>query len=120
MKLINLTPHDIVIVGVVKDGKKYGSMTIPACGNVARVTQSFFEDDMMEIDDVGDISTTLATFGTVNGLPPMEDGVVYIVSSLVASHPDVKNRSDVYFPAQPIRDSGGNVIGCTSLGRFAQ
>lgn len=87
-KFINLTPHIIRM----NDGREY-----PTEG-VARVTTSYteFENDIAKV-----------IFGDIVGLPDPQDGVVYIVSALVAQAAD---RSDVVSPAtghpDAIRENG--------------
>ena len=51
--------------------------------------------------------------GTVTGLPPVNEGIGYIVSAMVRSA--APERRDLYSPADLQRDEHGNVIGCGSL-----
>lgn len=77
-KLINLTPHEIVL----NDGTK-----IPASGAIARCNSQSSERDEDLVSNV--------TFGTVEGLPAPEDGVLYITSMVVAQK---AQRADVVSP----------------------
>lgn len=78
MQIVNLTPHEIRL----NDGKVF-----PASGQVARVSTSYTDVVVVE-----GIPFTTTTFGAVQGLPAPEDGVLYIVSGVVASAcPDRKD-----------------------------
>lgn len=79
-KFINLTPHAIVL----NSGESF-----PPSGQVARVQAGY-----SDFDEQGICS---ATFGEVTGLPDPQEGVVYVVSGLVAGA--VKGRKDVVAPA---------------------
>lgn len=104
--IINLTPHTIAFI--LPNGEK---MEIPASGQLARV--SVRTETVGEIDG---IPVTMSVFGNVEGLPAPKDGVIYVVSSLVAGR--VPERSDVFIPNESIRDESGRIIGCRSLGRI--
>ena len=110
-QLINLTPHDIVIL--FEDGT---TLKVPTSGTVARVASTN--------DTVGGVMTEAGTipiksvaYGEVTGLPPYdpERSVFYLVSSLVAAR--VPERNDVLVPGDFVRDDKGNIIGCKSLNR---
>lgn len=92
MAIINLTPHDINVADA--DGNI--TKTYPASGDVARcATPVAVNAD--PIDDVPVVDVR-AVPGPVVGLPDPVDGIVYIVSGIVASHPDVVGRCDVVGP----------------------
>ena len=82
MKFINLTPHDIVLNNGVVFAKDKDTP-------IARVSSSHTEFDEKGICKV--------IFGEVEGLPAPTEGVIYIVSAMVASR--VPNRNDVVSPA---------------------
>lgn len=132
MKLVNLTPHAINFV--TADGRPI--LTVEPSGTVARVAaktvflgEVYAEEDELtrihtEIDCldgtsihvvVENIHVTGTNYGEVEGLPAPEEGVVYIVSSLVAQR--CHNRDDVFIPNESVRDENGRIIGCRSLGR---
>lgn len=104
MNIINLTPHEVNIV------LENGAISIPTSGTVARVAAK-----TEKTGDINGIPVTETVFGDVEGLPEPQDGTVFIVSTLVAQR--VHNRSDVFVPSEPVRDSAGKIIGCKSLGR---
>jgi len=102
MKLINLTPHEVILCGI----------KIPASGQQARVAMTRQQTDTIDID-----GTTVPVYrtllGTVTGLPEAAEGIGYIVSAMVRSAAPA--RRDLYSPADLQRDATGAVIGCKSL-----
>jgi hypothetical protein len=109
MQAINLTPHVINFYGL--DGILIES--IPSSG-VARVTSTpgTLEDRGLPVPVAGP-----TVFGEVEGLPAPRDGVVYIVSTLVAQQ---AKRADVLSPGTgpndgAIRDEQGRIAGVTRL-----
>ena len=108
MKLKNFTPHNVVIV--MNETTK---IVIPSDG-IARVTETKTVAPSIDVDGVI-IETFVSSFGEVENLPPQEDGVMVIVSALVASA--AKDRNDLLVPGELVRDNDGNIIGCKSLRR---
>lgn len=123
MKIINLTPHEINIhipnvwdmegLPNLEMNVDHGitTVTIPASGTIARC-----KTERKVIGNIDGIQITSTVFGEVEGLPEPKEGVVYIVSSLVAQA--AKDRTDVFIPDDTVRDEQGNIIGCRSLGRI--
>lgn len=109
MEIINLTPHVINLHG--NDGTLIQS--IPSSG-VARVASKpgTLEDRGLPVPVAAP-----TVFGEVEGLPPPRDGVVYVVSMLVAQQ---AKRPDVLSPGTgpndgAIRDEQGRIVGVTRL-----
>jgi len=102
MKLINLTPHEVILCGI----------KIPASGQQARVATT---RKLGVYTVVGEwpVPVYHTVFGAVTGLPEAAEGVGYIVSALVRSA--APERRDLYSPADLQRDATGAVIGCESL-----
>lgn len=98
MKLINLTPHEIVVAGDVE-------AKIPASGAVARVSTT-----RQKIGQIGEIPVYRSVSGAVAGLPESVDGTVYIVSAMVRLA--VPSRTDIVSPGELVRDASGQPIGC--------
>lgn len=107
MTIINLTPHSINFVDA--DGKEI--MTVEPSGNLARVSSKTVTTGEVFCG----IPVTSTEYGAVEGLPDQTDGVIYVVSSIVAQR--CKDRPDVFIPSESIRDDKGRIIGCRSLGR---
>ena len=97
-RIVNLTEHEL----------RVGDSVIPPSGSVARCAQT--SESAGEFDG---IPLQRTTFGSVEGLPDPQDGVLYFVSALVRVA--VPHRSDVASPGAPIRDANGVVRGCGHL-----
>ena len=80
MKIVNLTPHTVRL----NSGEEF-----PPSGTVCRVSAGYSEFDARGVCH--------ATFGDVTGLPPAQDGVLLVVSGMVAAA--VAGRPDVVAPA---------------------
>lgn len=106
MRIVNLTPHELTFIG--DDGAVIAR--IPPSGSVARVAST--SKKVGEIDGIPVFSTE---FGDVVGLPDPEEDTVYVASTLVAQVATKAGRTDVFSPAELVRDSGGNVVGCKGL-----
>jgi hypothetical protein len=106
MKIVNLTPHPINIVGA--DGTVV--RTIPSSGTARCSTHR------VQVGDVDGIPVNSAVFGNVSGLPDPADGTVYVVSAIVAQA--VPNRADVLVPDDTVRDGAGQIVGCRAFARI--
>ena len=102
MKLINLTPHEVVLCGI----------KIASSGQQARVATTRKLGTYTVVSD-WPVPVYYTVLGAVTGLPEAAEGVGYIVSALVRSA--APERRDLYSPADLQRDERGNVIGCESL-----
>ena len=105
IRVINLTPHDINIVG--DDGQVTESF--PASGELARC-----DVEREQIGEINGIPVNRTVFGQVTGLPKQQEGVVYVVSALVAQ---AAGRDDVLIPDDTVRDEEGRIIGCRGFAR---
>jgi len=105
MKITNLTPHALTIVG------ENGTLVVPPTGVVARLAVTRTELVPVTIDGVL-LPVSLPVMGEVTDLPSVEDGVILVVSALVAG---AVNRPDVMSPGELIRNTSGNVIGAKGL-----
>jgi len=103
MKLYNLTPHTLNV------HTPDGVVNLPPSGAVARVATVSTPAAPM-----GGIPTCTTTLGEVTGLPDFQEGVVYIVSGMVAS---AAPRPDVMSPGDLVRDESGRPVGCLGLRR---
>ena len=100
--IINLTPHDIVIVG------ENGNRTIPKSGTIARVASESRDYGFFD-----GISLCQSTFGSVTELPEYRPDTLLIVSAMVRTAES--DRPDLASPGELVRDAGGNVVGCRGL-----
>ena len=98
MKIVNLTPHDIVIT----DGP-----TFPPSDKVARVS-------VQQVDDgvIGGVPVKKQTFGDIVDLPDPADDTIYIVSALVLSAAKAAGRADCVAPdtANAVRNDDGHIV----------
>lgn len=106
MKIVNLTPHNVVICD--DDGNII--KTYAASGKVARVVtnpgKTYFIDE---------VPTREVESSTTIGLLPPEEGTLYIVSRItLVHHPD---RKDLIAPIDRVFGYGGKIIGCRGFQR---
>jgi hypothetical protein len=100
--IINLTPHDIVIVG------ENGNRTIPKSGKVARV-----EAESRSCGFFDNVSLSSVKFGAVIELPEYQPDILLIVSAMVRAA--APSRPDLASPGELVRDASGAVVGCRGL-----
>jgi hypothetical protein len=86
MRFINLTPHAINLANA--EGEIIS--TIPASGQTARIAST-----QTVVGEVNGIPVRRTDWGKVEGLPEPQDGVVLVVSTLVAQ---ATHRADVVSP----------------------
>lgn len=109
MKIINLTPHPLTLVG------NNGTLNVLVSGQIARlaVTRQMLAPVM--IDGI-ELPVTHPTLGDIIGLPDPQPGVLLVVSALVA---EAAGRRDVMSPGELIRDENGVIIGAKGLCAYA-
>jgi hypothetical protein len=107
MTVINKTPHAVHIVD--KNGQLI--RTYEKSESLIRLAVKTVQD----IPLVDGTPTSRTEFGESEGLTDFKEGVFYIVSQLVKSA--LPTRADLLVPAEMVRDTNGNIIGCMSLGR---
>jgi len=100
-KLINLTPHPIVVVG------EEGERIIPPSGMVLRLPER-----VEPAGEVEGIPVVRKALDGASALPAMEEGVFYVVSLAVAQ---AARRPDFLVPDDFIRDGEGRIVGCRRL-----
>jgi hypothetical protein len=105
MNMKNLTPHALTLVGA------NGTLVVPPSGVIARLAVTRTALAPVLVDGIN-LPISLPIMGEVTDLPSAEDGVILVVSALVAG---AVNRPDVMSPGELIRDDGGNVIGAKGL-----
>ena len=120
MRLVNLTPHSITVLGAD------APLVLAPSGAVARVAT-----ETRELRKLDGVSILVQTYGEITGLPAYspsdgcwEDFTVYVVSALVrladaadrATRGDAP-REDVLSPGELVRDAAGQPTGCRGLVR---
>lgn len=109
-QLINLTPHPLVLLCVT------GTQRVPQSGNIARVRH-----EQVALDSVSDIPVYATVYKEIEGLPEPQEGVTYIVSSLIqhALRQHGITRDDVLSPGTGPNDSAvkeaGRIVAVTRL-----
>ena len=103
--IINMTPHPVTVVDA--DGNVI--TTFPKGDSMIRLSVS-----TVDAGSVGNVKLTKTVFGEPVGLPNFSEGTFYIVSQLVKNA--LPSRTDLLVPAEVVRDSNGNILGCKSLG----
>jgi hypothetical protein len=117
MIVINLTPHDVVVLDKAGDKIKF-----PASGKVARVDSvrtpaGVLDTAHLDTPSQGANPIELFTeaYGKVVGLPPQTPSVCYLVSQMVRVA--LPARSDLLSPGDLVRDERGNPTACRGLVR---
>ncbi|MFA6215536.1 MAG: hypothetical protein WC768_03135 [Patescibacteria group bacterium] len=128
MKIINLTPHPVIVVRDDPDSSATGFVGIgPAAkeirysvvaeikpaGPVARARQT---DDVVGNVQVNGYTVPLVTsrYGDPTDLPTPENGTFYVVSILTAQAAKAAGRDmrDLLVTSDPVRDAAGKIVGC--------
>lgn len=112
--IVNLTPHRVVVIFDDSLGRPC-VREFPPSGQIARVAVSTVPDGMVE-----GVPVVRTVFGQVENLPKPQDGVFFIVSSIVAQA--VRGREDVLAPdtgpESAIRDEDGRITAVRRLARL--
>lgn len=103
--IINMTPHAVHIV----DAEGTIITTFPKGEAMIRLAVK-----TVSAGTIAGVSVTKTEFGQPEGLPFFVEGTYYIVSQLVKSA--LADRTDLLVPAEVVRDTNGNILGCKSLG----
>ena len=110
MNIINLTPHELTLVG--NDGQVLARF--PPSGQVLRLVEKTTSSTNLVHEGV-EIPLLTKSVGAAEDLPPREEGTLYIVSLPVAlRYPE---RDDFVVPHDYVRDENGRVLGCRALAR---
>ena len=113
MRIRNLTPHPIILVGPNNE-----SITLqPDPEGPARVEIRRIPDGEVAVDGAGwSIPVSRTEVASPASLPPKEPGVLLLVSRAVAeANPE---RDDLVFVDLTVRDSQGRIIGAKALARI--
>lgn len=102
---VNLTPHVINVFDADVE-----VMKLAPSGMVARCTQK----DVLDTE-INGVKIFKQEFGDVVDLPEPKDGVMFVVSRLVASA--AAGRNDLLVPGALKRNEQGQPVGCIGLAR---
>ena len=98
MKIINLTPHPIVITN---------GPTLQPSGTVARVTTQ-----QVDAGTINGIPVKTQTFGDIVDLPDPQPDTIFVVSAIVLAAAKAQGRTDVVAPdtANAVRNENGYIV----------
>ncbi len=106
--VVNLTPHDVVLIHPDGTRQRYLPESIPA-----RVEE---KTKQLRTCHYTGVPVMYSELGDVTGLPPWMANTIYIVSRIVAAaYPD---RTDLFYPTNFDRDDAGRIIGARALGKM--
>lgn len=105
VKIVNATPHDI---NLYKDGKLV--KIFPPCGQIARM-----KENKTKVGRLCEVDVYKTTYDGIKDLPESERNTCFIVSMAVANSEEAKNRYDLIYVGDMVRDDDGNIIGCQSF-----
>lgn len=103
--IVNCTPHDITILD---EQTRKPVVVYPMSGTIARCDKSQWQTRVID-----GVPVDQYDYYNPQDIPPPKDGVIYIVSSIVARYSD---RNDIVIPGTTIKQDG-RTIGCL---RFAE
>ena len=121
-RLVNLTGHDVMLVARPRNGSDAVAEPSLACvppgGRFARVDDGAARVRERLIDTESGVVrlTWLRRSGRLAGLPAPEAGIRYVVSRVTALA--ARDRGDLVFPFDEIRDEQGRVTGARGLAAF--
>ena len=104
MEILNCTPHSLVFV----DDAGKVIRTVEPSGILPRVSST-----VTVVGDIDGIPDEVTTYGQVVDLPEKREGVIMVVSAMVAAR--LPDRDDIRIPGRQVRDAQGHIIGCKSL-----
>lgn len=117
MKIINLTPHDVVL------DNGYVHITFPPSGNIARldqITERTLLEYIVTPEAIIKLPLHQAPQVRVTNLPKQKEGTYYIVSSYVAQ---AIRRKDLLAPlsdSTAVRDDLGRVISVKMFQQYVE
>jgi hypothetical protein len=101
-RIVNLTPHDIVVIDAS------GSRRVLPSSGKARVNE-----EATVVSKVDGIPLVAKKYLDATGLPPPEDGTLYVVSYYTRAC--CPHREDLLVPHDLVRDDAGNIVGCRAF-----
>jgi len=124
MKFLNMTPHTITLCDA--DGNVL--VQIPSTGNRLECEAVRTVTGTVSIDG-HDMPVTAVALGELRlfdmatkqvvsvGLPPIEDGTVYLVSRIAAEAAKLAGRTEDFLVPDDTVRKDGQVVGCKALAR---
>lgn len=110
MEIINLTPHNITLIGAK-------NLKFTRAKKPARVQTKYVKDDENNVlSDNGNRMYIKKYIRTTN-LPKPKKDTLYIVSSVIAVHHP--NRNDLIVPYHIVKDKDNIPVGCLGFYRYS-
>lgn len=103
--IVNMTPHPVNII----DGDGTEIARFESAGQIRLAATT------VQAEPIAGIPTSRTVFGAAEGLPEAIEGTWFIVSQIIKSA--LPDRTDLLVPAEVVRDSDGQIVGCRSLGK---
>ncbi len=110
--LINMTPHDVVVL----DENGAEVLRVAPQEQPARLVEVRGATTTLRCRDTNVPVVGLGYLDVVLNLPDPKDGVKYIVSRVTAQ--GIPPRDDLLFPIDEVRDAANQIIGCRAFGSF--
>lgn len=115
MNVINLTPHEINIVG--NEGKVL--LSVAPSGVIGRADEVRTKHETLSLAGI-EVPCVELDFTAANSIPDPVKGTILIVSVLTAQAARRSGRtSDIYFPTDLVRDDRGRIVGARSLAQLS-
>lgn len=116
--IVNLCPHDITIMRETGKNEFEEIVRILPSGTVARCNSKTEKHGYLKLPEKGlpSIQLTETSYYEVMDLPEPKEGVIYVVSSLVAEAMRNSGRTDIRIINGTIRGPQGEILGGRSLG----
>lgn len=111
MRIRNLTPHSIDIIG-----EHHRTRIPPEQHTVPRIIESAERTGHIEIHGI-DVALLRVTPSHVVDLPPPEENTLLIVARVIAD--SARERHDLVVPYDTVRDADGTILGCRSLAHIS-
>jgi len=108
MKLVNLTPHRLVVIDA--DGAPL--LDLPACPDPPRVRQEVLAEHTVGLTG---IAVRVIRYGQASELPAPAENVLLVVPRVLAREAP---RADLVFPDDEVRGADGQIVACRALARF--
>lgn len=116
-KLINLTPHDVVILAGVTKEANGKQVSIPRSNSIARVSLSRVLVDTVTVDGV-EVDINASICKEVTNLPEPVEGTYFIVSRVVADA--CPEREDLLVPDKVTHGAGAKFCRSFSIASFVK
>ena len=113
MRLVNLTPHPLVLC----DAEGNPRITLAPAGAAVRCKEQRTTLGNIRVSEEFEIPMTKVGYGDLAGLPDPAPETMYVVSVIAASAVKAAGRDDILITDLAVRDETGRITGCRALAR---